>query len=97
MPSAPHPAAPRALGFGDDCGAVRCALGGEVARDILGRLDFLEVVDLAADGSRLMVLDRGVRMLRHRPRADAFSGLARWAILRTGEDRLCPRRLALEA
>ncbi len=87
MPSAPHPAAPRALGLSDYYGAMRRALGGEIARNILGRLDFLEVVNLAADRSGLMIFDRSVRMLRHSPRESL--SLARPVICPTAESSVC--------
>ena len=65
MPRASHPAASGALGLGDDRGAMRRALRREVTRDVLGRLDFLEVMDAASDDAALAVLDTGIGMLRH--------------------------------
>jgi hypothetical protein len=65
MPSTAHPAAPGALGLGDNDGAMRRALGREITREVLGRLDFVEVMDDASDDAGLMMFDRAIGMLGH--------------------------------
>src|SRR5208282_1696989 len=88
MPGAAHPAPPRALTLRDHRGTLAGTARGQLARSLLGGVDFVEIMYPPADPAGRATFDCKIWILRH-----YFKFLmARPAAIRSGRARRPPIR-----